>query len=68
MTETIATFRSDAVGASTVATSEVTRALLACGVVAGPLFVVVATLEALTRRGYDLGRHPISLLSLGDFG
>jgi hypothetical membrane protein len=45
-----------------------TRALLACGVVAGPLFVAVALLQALTRDGFDLGRHPLSLLSLGDLG
>jgi hypothetical protein len=75
MTETIATFRTDTAGVATptnaaaVATpAGVTRALLTCGVVAGPVFVVVAILEILTRPGYDLGRHPISLLSLGDFG
>jgi len=45
-----------------------TRALLACGVVAGPLFVAVALLQVLTRQGFDLTRHPISLLSLGDLG
>jgi len=44
------------------------RALLGCGVIAGPLFVVVALLQALTRDGFDLSRHPISLLSLGDLG
>jgi Protein of unknown function (DUF998) len=43
-------------------------ALLACGVVAGPLFVMVALLQALTRQGFDLRRHPLSLLSLGDLG
>jgi hypothetical protein len=40
-----------------------TRALLASGVVAGPLFVAVALLQALTRDGFDLRRHPLSLLS-----
>ena len=55
--------------AAAVATpARVTRALLTCGGVAGPLFVGVAILEILTRPGFDLGRHPISLLSLGDFG
>ena len=75
MTETMATFRSDVGGGSTPTNAAaaatpawVTRALLTCGVVAGPLFVVVAILEILTRPGYDLGRHPISLLSLGEFG
>ena len=45
-----------------------TRALLACGIVAGPLFLTVALLQALTRQGFDLARHPISLLSLGELG
>jgi hypothetical membrane protein len=45
-----------------------TRSLLTCGVVAGPLFLGVAILQALTRPGFELARHPISLLSLGDLG
>jgi hypothetical membrane protein len=45
-----------------------TRALLAGGVVAGPLFIVVALLQAFTREGFDLRRHPLSLLSNGDLG
>jgi hypothetical protein len=53
---------------SPATTTKETRALLACGVVAGPLFVAVALLQALTRQGFDLGRHPLSLLSLGDLG
>lgn len=38
------------------------------GVVAGPLFLGVWALQAFTRDGFDPGRHPISLLSLGDAG
>lgn len=45
-----------------------TRALLACGVVAGPLFPVVALAQAAIRDGFDVRRHPFSLLSLGDLG
>jgi hypothetical membrane protein len=45
-----------------------TRALLACGVVAGPLFIAVGLLQALVRDAFDLGRHPLSLLSLGALG
>jgi hypothetical protein len=45
-----------------------TRRLLACGIVAGPLFLVVALVQAFTRDGFDLSRHPISLLSLGELG
>ena len=39
-----------------------------CGAVAGPLFIAVVVVQALTRTGYDLGEHPLSLLSLGDLG
>jgi len=42
--------------------------LLACGIVAGPLFLTVGLAQAFTRDGYDLSRHPLSLLSLGDLG
>ncbi|MGC4867471.1 DUF998 domain-containing protein [Micromonospora sp. DT53] len=45
-----------------------TRALLAGGVVAGPLFIVVAAAQVLTRDGFDLSRQPLSLLALGDLG
>jgi Protein of unknown function (DUF998) len=50
------------------ATTRATRALLACGVVAGPLFVVVGLLQASSRDGFDLSRHQLSLLSLGELG
>ena len=55
-------------GTSAGPTSKVTKALLACGLVAGPLFMLVAAIQILVRPGFDLGRHPISLLSLGDLG
>ena len=42
--------------------------LLYCGVVAGPLFTVVAIIEMLTRSGFDLRRHDLSLLSNGPLG
>ena len=45
-----------------------TRALLACGVVAGPLYVVVGAIQALTRRGFDPTRHDLSLLANGRWG
>jgi hypothetical membrane protein len=53
---------------SPATTTNRTRALLACGVVAGPLFLAVAVLQALTRDGFDLSRHPLSLLSMGELG
>ena len=45
-----------------------TRALLACGAVAGPVFIAAVLIQALSRPGFDLTRHPASLLSLGDLG
>ena len=49
-------------------TDATTRAMLAAGVLAGPLFVATATFQILTRDGFDLRRHPISLLSVGEHG
>ena len=49
-------------------TSREARALLACGVAAGPLFVLVALAQAVLRAGFDPNDHPVSLLSLGDLG
>jgi hypothetical protein len=48
--------------------TSVTRKLLTCGVIAGPLFIVAGLLQAYTRDGFDLKRHPFSMLSLGDLG
>jgi hypothetical membrane protein len=45
-----------------------TARLLACGVLAGPLFLAILMIQAFMRDGFDLSRHPISLLSLGDLG
>jgi hypothetical protein len=45
-----------------------TRALLACGVVSGPLFVLVFLIEGATREGYEPLRHPVSSLELGPMG
>lgn len=46
----------------------VTRSLLGWGVVAGPAYVGIGLALALTRPRFDLTRHPLSLLTLGDFG
>lgn len=45
-----------------------TRALVRAGVVAGHLFVVVVLVQVVTRAGFDLTRHPLSLLALGEGG
>ena len=45
-----------------------TRALLACGAVAGPLYVAVTMIQALTREGFDFKQHRFTLLTAGDLG
>ena len=45
-----------------------TRLLLAGGALAGPLFMGVYLVQAFTRQGFDVTRHPASVLSNGDLG
>jgi len=47
---------------------KITKRLLSTGIVAGPLFIIVPTIEIFTRPGFSIDRHAISVLSLGDFG
>jgi len=49
-------------------TAKVTKTLLACGIAAAPVFIVLVGWQMLIRDGFDLRRHPISLLSTGDLG
>ena len=46
----------------------VTRLLLRCGELAGPLFVASFVIEGARRDGYLPRRHPVSALSLGESG
>ncbi|MER5419126.1 DUF998 domain-containing protein [Streptosporangium roseum] len=54
--------------ATSTGTSAATRSLLTCAAVAGPLWAVVSLAQAATREGFDLTRHPLSLLSNGSLG
>jgi len=45
-----------------------TKALLTCGILAGPLYIAVYLAQAFTRAGFDITRHPASVLSNGDLG
>jgi len=49
-------------------TTASSRALLTGGVVAGPLYVAVWLVQAFTREGFDITRHPASLLANGGPG
>ncbi|GLZ40437.1 DUF998 domain-containing protein [Actinokineospora sp. NBRC 105648] len=46
----------------------ITRSLLGYGLLAGPFYLVVGLVQALTRDGYDLLRHDLSLLANGPLG
>lgn len=46
----------------------VTRSLLGWGVVAGPFYLIVSLVQVPFNPGFDLTRHPLSLLMLGDAG
>lgn len=49
-------------------TLSLTRLLLLCGAVAGPLFILTLLIQDYTRPGYDPRTMVLSLLSLGDWG
>src|SRR5579872_6062300 len=49
-------------------TLSLTRILLLCGAIAGPLFLFTLLIQDYTRPGFDLRIDPLSLLSLGDWG
>ncbi|MEU8382292.1 DUF998 domain-containing protein [Streptosporangium sp. NPDC048865] len=53
---------------STMRERRLTRTLLTCGAVAGPLFILVVVIQDYTRTDFDPRRQPLSMLSLGDLG
>jgi hypothetical protein len=46
----------------------VTRSLLGYGVIAGPIYLITGVAQAITRDGFDLSRHSLSLLANGPGG
>ncbi|SES73319.1 Protein of unknown function [Nonomuraea wenchangensis] len=42
--------------------------LLTAGLAAAPIWILLAVVQAATRTGFDLTRHPVSMLSLGELG
>jgi hypothetical protein len=67
MTATTAATRTAAAAPTTAVTAR-TRALLASGALAAPLFIVTVVAQEVTRAGFDPKKHPLSLLSTGDLG
>ena len=48
--------------------AEQTELLLMGSVLAGPIYIIVGIAQILTRAGFDITRHPLSFMSLGDLG
>jgi len=48
--------------------TKVTKSLLTAGAIGGPIYLVVGLAQALTRSGFDITRHALSLLSNGNLG
>ena len=48
--------------------TEQTKWLLIAGALAGPFYILVGLAQILTREGFDITRHPLSFMSLGDLG
>jgi len=48
--------------------ARLTKTLLTCGIIAGPLYVIVGLLQMAIRPGFDITRHSLSLLANGDLG
>jgi MFS family permease len=55
-------------GSMQTKTLSLTRLLLLCGAIAGPLFIFTVLIQDYTRPGFDPRLDPLSLLSLGDWG
>jgi len=51
-----------------VAHGRATKQLLILGAIAGPFYVGVALLQMAIREGFDIRRHPLSLMSNGELG
>lgn len=50
------------------AQTKLTNALFVCGIIAGPFYIIVGLIQALTHPGFDLLRHDLSLLANGPLG
>ncbi len=55
-------------GSMQTRTLSLTRILLLCGAIAGPLFILTVLIEDYTRPAFDPRLQPLSLLSLGEWG
>ncbi|MBP2325250.1 hypothetical protein JOF56_005635 [Kibdelosporangium banguiense] len=68
MTQAVWTPETEAADTRTPHPARITKSLLGYGVLAGPFYVVVSLVQAFTRDGFDLTKHPWSVLANGDVG
>lgn len=68
MTDTTSISTAPAAPAHVPGTRGRSRLLVGAGALAAPLFTVAVVVQAATREGYDITRHPASMLALGDLG
>jgi hypothetical protein len=62
------TMQASSVVGNTRTPLSLTRLLLLCGAIAGPLFILTVLIQDYTRPGFDPRLDMLSLLSLGDWG
>ncbi len=55
-------------GSKQTKTLSLTRILLLCGAIAGPLFILTVLIQDYTRPAFNPRLQPLSLLSLGEWG
>src|SRR5688572_31481332 len=48
--------------------AKLTKTLLTCGMIAGPLYVILGLIQMAIRPGFDITRHSLSVLVNGDLG
>ena len=48
--------------------ASLTRKLLICGALAGPIYIIVGLIQVFIRKGFDPTRHPLSVMSNGESG
>src|SRR4026209_221754 len=48
--------------------TKLTKSLLTCGIIAGPLYIIVGLIQMAIRPGFDITRHSLSLLANGALG
>ena len=54
--------------AISASSSSLTRTLLTAGAFAGPIYIALGLLQMAIRPGFDITRHPLSIMSNGDLG